>query len=180
MSVQFERKVLVNLRATDSVSWGKPVLNSLFSLGSCPYVQFLATSRWTRYWESAFYALPAAPNGSFCYLGCRRRTYVWPIIALSEFNDFATMHFIGARSKRHPSDGPFWRNGSLHRSRRWHCPHGVLPARWRISVIISQPEKHLWTAAAFYSVLVRVRPEGVRKYSTPSANTPSGSVSTAP
>ena len=76
MSVQFERKVLVNLRATDSVSWGKPVLNSLFSLGSCPYVQFLATSRWTRYWESAFYALPAAPNGSFCYLGCRRRTYV--------------------------------------------------------------------------------------------------------
>ena len=36
------------------------------------------------------------------------------------------------------------------------------------------------TAGAFYSVLVRVRPEGVRKYSTPSANTPSGSVSTAP
>ena len=87
---------------------GKPVLNSLFSLGSCPYVQFLATSRWTRYWESAFYALPAAPNGSFCYLGCRRRTYVWPIIALSEFNDFATRHFIVARSKRHPSDGPFF------------------------------------------------------------------------
>ena len=131
MSVQFERKVLVNLRATESLSWGKPVLNSLFSLGSCPYVQFLATSRWTRYWESAFYALPAAPNGSFCYLGCRRRTYVWPIIALSEFNDFATRHFIGARSKRHPSDGPFhfWRNGSLHRSRRWHCPRGVLLAR---------------------------------------------------
>ena len=76
MSVQFERKVLVNLRATESLSWGKPVLNSLFSLGSCPYVQFLATSRWTRYWESAFYALPAASNGSFCYLGCRRRTYV--------------------------------------------------------------------------------------------------------
>ena len=76
MSVQFERKVLVNLRATDSASWGKPVLNSLFSLGSCPYVQFLATSRWARYWESAFYALPVAPNGSFCYLGCRRRTYV--------------------------------------------------------------------------------------------------------
>ena len=47
-------------------------------------------------------------------------------------------------------------------------------------VIIPQPEKHLWTAAAFYSVLVRVQPEGVRKYSTPSANTPSGSVSTAP
>ena len=76
MSVQFERKVLVNLRATESLSWGKPVLDSLFSLGSCPYVQFLATSRWTRYWESAFYALPVAPNGSFCYLGCRRRTYV--------------------------------------------------------------------------------------------------------
>ena len=133
MSVQFERKVLVNLRATESLSWGKPVLNSLFSLGSCTYVQFLATSRWTRYWESAFYALPAAPNGSFCYLGCRRRTYVWPIIALSEFNDFVARHFIVARNKRHPSDGPSvsCRNGSLHRSRRWHCPQGVLPARWR-------------------------------------------------
>ena len=47
--------------------------------------------------------------------------------------------------QRHPSDGPFhfWRNGSLHRSRRWHCPRGVLPARRRASVIISQPEKHL-------------------------------------
>ena len=116
MSVQFERKVLVNLRATESLSWGKPVLNSLFSLGSCPYVQFLATSRWTRYWESAFYALPAAPNGSFCYLGCRRRTYVWPIIALSEFNDFATRHFIVARSKDTPRTVPsFCRNGPFHR-----------------------------------------------------------------
>ena len=127
MSVQFERKVLVNLRATDSLSWGKPVLNSLFSLGSCPYVQFLATSRRTRYWESAFYALPAAPNGSFCYLECRRRTYVCPIIALSEFNDFATRHFIGARSKRHPSDGPshFLEKWFPPLSRGWHCPRGV-------------------------------------------------------
>ena len=33
--------------------------------------------------------------------------------------------------QRYPSDGPFhfWRNGFLHRSRRWHCPQGVLPAR---------------------------------------------------
>ena len=46
---------------------------------------------------------------------------------------------VVARSKRHPSDGPFhfWRNGSLHRSRRWHCPRGVLPARRRASVIVS-------------------------------------------
>ena len=38
---------------------------------------------------------------------------------------------LSLASKRHPSDGPFhfWRNGSLHRSRRWHCPQGVLPAR---------------------------------------------------
>lgn len=75
MSVQFERKVLVNLRATDTVLWGKPVLNSLFSLFSCPSAQIIELSQ--QFW-------------------CRRRTYVCPIIALSEFNDFVTMHFIGA------------------------------------------------------------------------------------
>ena len=39
--------------------------------------------------------------------------------------------WLSLACKRHPSDGPFhfWRNGSLHRSRRWHCPRGVLPAR---------------------------------------------------
>ena len=111
MSVQFERKVLVNLRATDTVLWGKPVLNSLFSLFSCPSAQIIELSR--QFW-------------------CRRRTYVWPIIALSEFNDFATMHFIGARSKRHPSDGPshFLQKWFPSLSRGWHCPRGVLLARW--------------------------------------------------
>ena len=37
---------------------------------------------------------------------------------------------LSLASKDTPRTGPsFWRNGSLHRSRRWHCPQGVLPAR---------------------------------------------------
>ena len=46
-------------------------------------------------------------------------------------------------------------------------------------VIISQPEKHLWTLAAFYGVLLRVQPKGVRNFCTPLATGPSRSVSTA-
>ena len=47
---------------------------------------------------------------------------------------------LSLASKRHPSDGPFhfWRNGSLHRSRRWHCPQGVLLARRRSASLFWQ------------------------------------------
>ena len=58
-------------------------------------------------------------------------------------------------------------------------PSGCIAVLQRLGIFISQPEKHLWTPAAFYSVLVRVRPKGVQKYSTPSDTTPSRSASTA-
>ena len=41
-------------------------------------------------------------------------------------------------------------------SRGWHCPWGVLLVRGWSGIIISQPEKHLWTHASLYSVLLKV------------------------
>ena len=43
-----------------------------------------------------------------------------------EFGRMGTQLAVIARSKHTPRAGPsFYRNGSLHRSRRWHCPQGV-------------------------------------------------------
>ena len=58
---------------------------------------------------------------------CRRRNFSTSFhLVKGEFGRMGTQLAVIARSKHTPRTGPsFCRNGSLHRSRRWHCPQGV-------------------------------------------------------
>ena len=70
------------------------------------------------------------PMGHFAILGAEDALMSDQLSLCPNLTTSQQGTLLALAAKDTPRTGPsFWRNGSLHRSRRWHCPRGVLPAR---------------------------------------------------